>query len=76
MTIAPSLLAELEATNGEVSNKLNVSQSDREQIAAMTHSEFLWEHNQDAMAVEKLAEGIRNFAIDQKKLESMIKTRL
>ncbi|TVO35712.1 transaldolase [Vibrio algivorus] len=76
LTIAPSLLAELEAADGEVINKLNVSQSNKEQVAAMTHSEFLWEHNQDAMAVEKLAEGIRNFAIDQEKLESMIKARL
>ena len=42
----------------------------------MTHSEFLWEHNQDPMAVEKLAEGIRNFAIDQGKLEVMIAAKL
>ncbi|MCT8640293.1 transaldolase, partial [Glaesserella parasuis] len=35
-------------------------------------AEFYWEHNQDAMAVEKLAEGIRKFAIDQEKLEAML----
>jgi transaldolase len=35
----------------------------------MTHSEFLWEHNQDTMAVEKLAEGIRHFAVNQKILK-------
>ncbi len=40
--------------------------------APMTHAQFLWEHNQDAMAVEKLAEGIRQFAIDQGKLEALI----
>ncbi|MCG6387167.1 transaldolase, partial [Vibrio fluvialis] len=40
------------------------------------HSEFLWEHNLDAMAVEKLAEGIRNFAVDQGKLETMIEAKL
>ncbi len=34
------------------------------------------DHNQEAMAVEKLAEGIRNFAVDQGKLETMIADRL
>lgn len=33
--------------------------------ARITESEFLWQHNQDPMAVDKLAEGIRKFAIDQ-----------
>ena len=42
----------------------------------MSHAEFLWQHNEDPMAVEKLAEGIRNFAIDQAKLEQMIAERL
>ena len=40
--------------------------------ARITESEFLWQHNQDPMAVDKLAEGIRKFAIDQEKLEKMI----
>lgn len=34
--------------------------------ARITESEFLWQHNRDPMAVDKLAEGIRKFAIDQK----------
>ncbi|MBT8075089.1 MAG: transaldolase, partial [Gammaproteobacteria bacterium] len=34
---------------------------------------FRWDHNQDAMATEKLAEGIRNFAVDQVKLEKVLK---
>ncbi|HAI49833.1 MAG TPA: transaldolase, partial [Enterobacteriaceae bacterium] len=38
----------------------------------MTEAEFRWEHNQDAMAVEKLAEGIRSFASDQRKLEDLL----
>jgi len=76
LTIAPSLLAELEAAEGEVVKKLVDSQGSKERPAAMTHAEFLWEHNQDAMAVEKLAEGIRNFAIDQGKLEAMIEAKL
>lgn len=72
LTIAPSLLAELEAAEGEVIEKLVGFKGSKDRPVDMTHSEFLWEHNQDAMAVEKLAEGIRNFAIDQGKLEAMI----
>ena len=42
----------------------------------MTEAEFRWELNQDAMAVEKLGEGIRLFAIDQGKLETMLASHL
>ncbi|WP_220106468.1 transaldolase [Vibrio cholerae] len=76
LTIAPSLLAELEAAEGELVAKLVDSKGSKARPDPMTHSEFLWEHNLDAMAVEKLAEGIRNFAIDQGKLEAMIAAKL
>lgn len=76
LTIAPALLAELEAAEGEVVEKLVDSKGSAERPAPMTHAEFLWEHNQDPMAVEKLAEGIRNFAVDQGKLEAMIEAKL
>ncbi|AYV24325.1 MULTISPECIES: transaldolase [Vibrio] len=76
LTIAPQLLAELEAAEGEVVEKLVDSKGSKERPAAMTHAEFLWDHNQDPMAVEKLAEGIRNFAVDQGKLEAMIEAKL
>ena len=76
LTIAPQLLAELEAAEGEVIEKLIDSNGTKERPAAMTHAEFLWDHNQDPMAVEKLAEGIRNFAVDQGKLEDMIAAKL
>jgi transaldolase len=76
LTIAPALLAELEASQGEVLAKLIDSNGQETRPASMSHSEFLWEHNQDAMAVEKLAEGIRNFAVDQGKLEAMIEAKL
>ncbi|WP_353497596.1 transaldolase [Vibrio sp. CB1-14] len=76
LTISPQLLAELEADEGEVVEILVDSKGTKERSAAMTHAEFLWDHNQDAMAVEKLAEGIRNFAVDQGKLEAMIETKL
>ena len=76
LTIAPALLAELEAAEGEVIEKLVDFKGSKERPAPMTHAEFLWEHNLDAMAVEKVAEGIRNFAVDQGKLEDMIAAKL
>ncbi|MEQ6344190.1 transaldolase [Vibrio cyclitrophicus] len=76
LTIAPQLLADLEAAEGEVVEKLIDSNGTKERPAAMNHAEFLWDHNQDPMAVEKLAEGIRNFAVDQGKLEDMIAAKL
>ncbi|TVO35812.1 transaldolase [Vibrio algivorus] len=76
LTISPQLLQELEDSQGEVVQKLKPAQSIQAQPEKMTHAEFLWEHNQDPMAVEKLAEGIRAFAVDQGKLEDMIKAKL
>ena len=76
LTIAPQLLQELEEAQGEVVRKLIPATDTKACPAPMTHAEFLWEHNQDAMAVEKLAEGIRNFATDQGILEEMLLTKL
>jgi transaldolase len=72
LTIAPKLLQDLENAKGDVVQKLIPATVTKVRPVAMTHSEFLWDHNQDPMAVEKLAEGIRNFAVDQGKLEVMI----
>ena len=76
LTIAPALLKELADSEGEVKRKLVPATEFTQRPEIMTHAEFLWQHNQDAMAVEKLAEGIRNFAIDQGKLETMIAKQL
>ncbi|WP_428776438.1 transaldolase [Vibrio sp.] len=76
LTISPQLLQELEESTGAVEAKLVATTDVQERPSAMSHSDFLWEHNQDPMAVEKLAEGIRNFAIDQGKLETMIEAKL
>lgn len=76
LTISPQLLQELEDATGVVEQKLVATTELKDRPAVMTHSEFLWDHNQEAMAVEKLAEGIRNFAVDQGKLETMIADRL
>lgn len=76
LTISPALLEELEQEDGDVVAKLIENKELKTKPSKMTESEFLWQHHQDPMAVEKLAEGIRNFAIDQEKLEVMLRTKL
>lgn len=76
LTIAPSLLQELEEAEGELVQKLKPASDVKARPEPLTHADFLWGHNQDPMAIEKLAEGIRNFAIDQGKLETMIDAQL
>lgn len=73
LTISPAILDELTASDQPVSRKLTATSTPNAvRPAAMTEDEFRWQHNSDAMAVEKLAEGIRAFAADQIKLEQMI----
>ena len=72
LTIAPTLLKELAESEGAIERKLSYTGEVKARPARITESEFLWQHNQDPMAVDKLAEGIRKFAIDQEKLEKMI----
>jgi len=72
LTISPGLLKELAESEGTLERKLSYSGEVKARPAKMTESEFLWQHNQDPMAVDKLAQGIRNFALDQGKLDKMI----
>ncbi|MCI4003665.1 transaldolase [Dickeya dianthicola] len=72
LTIAPALLKELAESQGDVARKLSYSGEVKARPARLTESEFYWQHNQDPMAVDKLADGIRKFAVDQEKLEKMI----
>ncbi len=76
LTISPQLLEELSQTKARVEQKLAPTEAISERPALMTEAEFRWEHNQDPMAVDKLAEGIRNFAIDQGKLEDLLREKL
>lgn len=76
LTIAPALLDELEQMQGDVEQKLSFQGEVKAKPAKMTEQEFRWQHNEDAMATEKLAEGIRNFAKDQFKLEALIENKL
>ncbi|KKO71941.1 transaldolase [Kerstersia gyiorum] len=74
LTISPELLTELAAQNGEVEPRLNAA-SAREQAPALlpcNEIAFRTQLNDDAMATEKLAEGIRAFSADAVKLDAMI----
>lgn len=78
LTIAPKFLKELENTEGVLVRKLNeeaARQSEIEQIS-IDEKTFRWMINEDAMATEKLAEGIRNFTTDLEKLEEQMAERL
>ncbi|KFZ36586.1 transaldolase [Shewanella mangrovi] len=76
LTIGPNLLEELANADTVIEAKLTATTDVVAAPAPLTEAEFRWEFNEDAMAVEKLAEGIRNFAIDQGKLEAMLTTKL
>ncbi|HGO5857443.1 TPA: transaldolase [Mannheimia haemolytica] len=76
LTIAPPLLKALKESNETLVRKLEYKGEVKARPQPMTEAEFYWEHNQDPMAVEKLAEGIRKFAIDQEKLEAMLAEKL
>ncbi|NRA54245.1 MAG: transaldolase [Gammaproteobacteria bacterium] len=76
LTISPALLEELSNMSGEVTRKLMPENSSQQTALTrpdqLSESQFRWQFNEDPMAVTKLAEGIRNFAIDQDKLEQML----
>ncbi len=78
LTISPSLLKELENTEGILERKLNPSDSAGSglQQIHLDEKSFRWMLNEDAMATEKLAEGIRNFTKDLIKLENKISAML
>ena len=76
LTVAPALLTELENTDGTLDKKLVDNGAKTEKPAKLTEEQFRFDHNEDAMATEKLAEGIRNFVIDQNKLEKALAEKL
>jgi len=78
LTIAPSLLKEMESTEGILEKKLVPETSKDLDIKRINMDEktFRWMMNEDAMATEKLAEGIRNFTKDLIKLEKHISALL
>ncbi|MDU4895481.1 MAG: transaldolase [Haemophilus parainfluenzae] len=76
LTIAPALLKELQENSTALVRKLDYKGEVKAKPQPLTEAEFYWQHNSDAMAVEKLADGIRKFAVDQEKLEAMLSAKL
>ena len=78
LTIAPGLLAELSGSTEEITQKLSPSTAKAMDIEKIDVDEktFRWMMNQNPMATEKLAEGMRGFAADIEKLEQIIKDKV
>lgn len=75
LTISPALLEALAAEGGEVTPAVTIPAAG-ERPAPLDEPAFRWGHNQDAMANDKLAEGIRRFDEDQRTLEARLAERL
>ncbi|MBT3482444.1 MAG: transaldolase [Opitutales bacterium] len=78
LTISPGLLAELQSDMDSIDRKLSPESAQEMDIKRIeiTEKSFRWLFSEDAMATEKTAEGIRNFAVDIRKLEAMIQEKL
>ncbi|MCQ4296665.1 transaldolase [Pseudomonas stutzeri] len=71
LTISPELLSELADASGTLQRKLQPGRESETRIS-LDEKSFRWDLNEDPMATEKLAEGIRQFARDQEKLEALL----
>ena len=71
LTISPDLLEKLALDDGKLERKLAPGHAGEPRLN-LNEAQFRWASNEDAMATEKLAEGIRQFARDQEKLEALL----
>jgi transaldolase len=76
LTISPDLLEKLEHEQSPLPRALRDDGVREAKPAPLSEAAFRWGHNEDAMATDKLADGIRKFAADQRKLETLLKGRL
>jgi len=76
LTVSPNLLQDLAATEGTLTRVLSDAGAKSAAPAKLTEEEFRFALNEDAMATEKLAEGIRGFVVDQNKLEIALAAKL
>lgn len=79
LTIGPKFLDELSKEDGELETKLSLEQAKadcKDEKVSLDEATFRWMLNEDAMATEKLSEGIRKFSADLIKLEDSIKDQL
>ena len=72
LTISPTLLEELEQDSGELPRRLSPALESADPPQSLAEANFRLQLNADAMATEKLAEGIRNFIADQVRLEQQV----
>jgi len=76
LTISPDLLEKLQHEEGALPRVLSDDGTREAKVAPLTEAAFRWGHNEDAMATDKLADGIRKFAADQRKLEALLTKKL
>ncbi|SFR92437.1 transaldolase [Dyella sp. OK004] len=76
LTISPDLLEKLEASHDALPRALHDDGVREAKTAPISEAQFRWGHNEDAMATDKLADGIRKFAADQRKLETLLAGKL
>ncbi|MCX7512734.1 transaldolase [Frateuria sp. STR12] len=76
LTISPDLLKELDASDEELPRRLSDDGTRTQRPPAIDEARFRWGMNEDAMATDKLSEGIRKFAADQRQLEKLLAERL
>lgn len=81
LTISPGLLEELQGSNKHLERKLSPelarsTQTTQYEKISLNEAAFRWKLNEDAMATEKLSEGIRKFAADAVKLEKKLEEKL
>jgi transaldolase len=76
LTISPELMAQLDASDEPLPRRLSDDGTRSERPPALDEAQFRWSLNEDAMASDKLAEGIRKFASDQRQLEKLLAERL
>jgi transaldolase len=76
LTIAPDLLKELDENTSDLPVALKDTGAKEAKPAKLDEAKFRWGHNENAMATDKLGEGIRKFAADQRKLEELLGAKL
>ena len=76
LTISPDLMDQLEKDSSPLPRILEAGDATSEKPAPLSESEFRWAINNDPMAHDKLADGIRRFAVDQEALEAVINEQL
>jgi len=76
LTISPDLLDKLQQDQSSLPRALSDDGVREAKVTPLTEAAFRWGHNEDAMATDKLADGIRKFAVDQRKLEALLAKKL